>query len=412
MYIHTRRWVDYFCNNPENEVHILSIFPCTEPIKGAVIHNLSAPKGAVLEETASTTRWWHPMARPIVRLMRNNRFGISLMLTIESLILGAFGGLFPLSPLRHKNSAKTIIEEIRPDLVHCLSIPEPGYIGGLIGYRPLVISSWGHDFVYFTRKYPICRWLTRKALSQTDLYFSDSLRDKYLAEAYGFSPSSLSYVMPVTGGLKLNEFPSFFKDKSAREKLGIDPDTNLIISIRGFKSFYVNTEALIEAIPQIVADFPNSLFVIDGDYQSSGYLHLRRLAEYLKVERYIRFTNRLSRQELADYFSASDIMASVTVYDGLPISMLEGMAYGIIPVMSIHSPIQEWVTDGWNGYLFNPRDPGSIAQAVTRALKNRDGFEAMRKRNWALLEERADYHKNMKIAEELYRKVIKRNSWQ
>ena len=88
--------------------------------------------------------------------------------------------------------------------------------------------------------------------------------------------------------------------------------------------------------------------------------------------------------------------------------MLECMAYGIIPIMSNHSPIQEWVTDGQNGYLFNPRDPENIGQVIVKALKNKDNFEVMRQRNWALLEERADYYKNVKIAEELYRKVVKR----
>jgi glycosyltransferase involved in cell wall biosynthesis len=213
--------------------------------------------------------------------------------------------------------------------------------------------------------------------------------------------------MPATGGLKLNEFPLHRKEKSVRAKLGVSPATNLMISIRGFKTFHVNTETLVAAILQIVAKFPDSLFVIDGAFQSSGYFRLKRLAERFKVANYIRFTNRLGRQDLADYLSASDIMVSVTFYDGLPISMLEGMAYGLIPIMSNHSPIQEWVSHGVNGYLFNPKDPVHIAETIIAALSNKEQFQKMRERNWALLEERADYYRNIKIAEDFYRKLVK-----
>jgi glycosyltransferase involved in cell wall biosynthesis len=405
--IHTRRWVEYFCNNPENEVHLLTLIPPSQPIEGAVIHRLAGrmfnqlpSKEAIperllpLAKSALNSMYCYPLLNPLICAFRSERIWWELL---------------PFRILRCKNKAKAIIEKISPDLVHGLSLPYGGGVGGLIGYRPLVISLWGTDFVYFAQKYPMYRWLTRKALSQTDLLLPDNTRDKYLAELYGFSPANPSYVVPATGGLKLNELPLYRKDNSARGKLGIDPDTNLLTSIRGFKTFHVNTETLIEAIPQIVTEFPNSLFVIDGAYQSSGYFRLKKLAKRLKVESYIRFTNRLSRQELADYLSASDIMVSVTVYEGLPISMLEGMAYGVIPCMSNHSPIQEWVTDGWNGYLFNPRDPENIGQVIIKALKNKDNFQLMRQRNWDILKERADYYKNMKVVEEMYCALVKRN---
>jgi len=272
------------------------------------------------------------------------------------------------------------------------------------------MTTYGNDMVYFAQKYSICRWLTRTAMSKTNLYFSDSLRDKYLAEVYGFSPSNPTFITPVTGGLKLEELPIYQKNfstiQATRQKLGIASDANLLISVRGFRNFYIHTEALVKAIPRIVQQFPNAFFVLKGDTRSRGYFQLRELADRLGIEKHIRFIDRLDTKGLVDYFTASDIMVSATLYDGCPISMLEGMAYGLIPVMSVHSPIQEWITDGWNGYLFDPRDPNSIANAVVRALESKDKFEEMRKRNWALLEERADYWKNMKVAEEMYRRVV------
>ncbi len=411
--IHTQRWVEYFCNNPKNEVHILTIFPATKPIKGATIHNLSTNE-TLTDKTSSSLPHlsskrniprWRLLLKPIAIKVRKNRFGNSLMSAFEYY---HNWGLLPYRVLRYKNRAKSIIEKIKPDLVHGYSLVYGGNIAGLIDYRPLVVSILGTEFVYFAKKYPVYRWLMKKALSRTDLLLPDNTRDKYLAEIYGFSPSNPSYVMPATGGLKLEEFPLYKKDKSIRKNLEIGSDTNLIISIRGSKTFYINTEILVRAIPQIIAEFPDCLFVIDSVHQTTGYFCLKNLAKRLKVEKYIRFTKRLDRQGLSDYLSASDLMTSVTIYDGMPISMLEGMAYGVIPIMSIHTSIQEWVKDGWNGYFFNPRDSGNLAQVIIKALKNKDNFEVMRKRNWDILKERADYHKNIKIAEELYNKVIEK----
>jgi glycosyltransferase involved in cell wall biosynthesis len=86
------------------------------------------------------------------------------------------------------------------------------------------------------------------------------------------------------------------------------------------------------------------------------------------------------------------------------------MACGVIPIMSSDFPKKEWITDGWNGYLFNPRDPENIAQVIIKALGNKDDFEMMRQRNWHIVKERADYDTNMKVAEKIYHDLVKRVS--
>ena len=404
--IHVRRWIEYFCK-PGNEVHILSTRYCSTPMEGATIHNLS--KFGYGETTVDGIGVKESSIQP----RRNYTGGIgsfALTRAKESALAPVAYFLYQTFALNSK--AEAIIKRLQPDIVHCIRLPLEGYIGGLIGYRPLALTTWGNDMVYFARKYPVCRWLTRKAMPKVDLYFADNSRDKYIAELYGFSPSSLTFITPVTGGLKLDELPIGRKDPSvmraARQKMGISPEAKVITSVRGFKFYYSDIEPLIRAVPAVIRLFLDTVFILKGDTCLPVYPRLRKLARELGVESNIRFTDRLSAEELTDYFTASDIMASVTTYDGCPISMLEGMAYGMIPVMSLHSPIQEWVTHGGNGYLFNPEDPEDIARAIVSALDNQDGFEVMRQRNWDLLKERADFYSNMKTAEEMYCRLVER----
>lgn len=247
--IHSRRWIEYFCK-PGNEVHILSTTFCTNRMKGCTIHNL--PQSGKGEGNIGKIAKYAILQR----VRESELFPIVYVL------------LLLYRTFRLANKAKTIIEKLQPDLVHCLRLPIEGYIGGLVGYQPLALSTWGNDMVYFAQKNSICRWLTRKAMSQASLYFADSLRDKYIAETYGFSSSNLTLEVPVTGGLKLKEFPMYQKGSSirqaAKQKLGINPRTNLLVSLRGFKFFYVNTEALVKAIPKITKVFPNTIFVLKG----------------------------------------------------------------------------------------------------------------------------------------------------
>jgi glycosyltransferase involved in cell wall biosynthesis len=392
--IHSRRWIEYFCKRG-NAVHILSTTFCTKRLEGCTIHNLpSSGKGEV--NVGKFAKY------AILRRVRESE--LFPLVYVLLLLYRTFSWA---------RKAKAIIEKLQPDLVHCLRLPIEGYIGGLVGYKPLVLTTWGNDMVYFAQKHFICRWLTRKAMSMASLYFADSLRDKYIAETYGFSCSNPTLEVPVTGGLKLKEFPMYQKGSSIRQaakrKLGINPRTNLLTSLRGFKFFYVNTEALVKAIPKIVKVFPNTVFTLKGDMQLDAYDRMKGLAKELGVENNIRFTDKLSREEVADYLLASDIMVSVTLYDGCPVSMLEGMAYGTIPVMSDHSPIQEWIRDGWNGYLINPASPSQIAETIIRALKNKASFPLMRRRNWDILRQRVNYYNSMAMAEQLYQQVVEGN---
>lgn len=411
--IHARRWIGFFCK-PENQIHVLSTQYCSRLIEGAVIHNLPAlgtrnvaVDGIGVKGSMSQSE---SMSQPGL---------ISRVKRVLPSDIEVSSGLVRMAHLYYKvarfaGKAKTIVQRLQPDIVHCLRLPVEGYVGGLVGYRPMAVSTWGEDFIFFARGSRGCRWLTRNAMSKADLFFSDSLRDKYIAEAYGFRASSQTAIMPVTGGLELDKVPLYHKEpltvQAAKQKLGISPDMNLILSVRGFKAFYINIEPLVKAVPKVVQSYPNTIFVLRGETRSGTGYRLKKLAKSLGVEQSIQFTDRLSAEELTNHFTASDIMVSATLFDGAPVSMMEGMAYGLIPVMSLHSPIQEWVTDGQNGYLFNPQDPESIAQAIIGALKDKGKWEMMRKQNWDMVKERASYQENMARAEEMYRELVMRSA--
>jgi glycosyltransferase involved in cell wall biosynthesis len=98
----------------------------------------------------------------------------------------------------------------------------------------------------------------------------------------------------------------------------------------------------------------------------------------------------LPRPAVARLMSAADVIVQPSVptrrgsREGIPVSLMEGMACGLPAVASRISGIPELVEDGENGFLVPPRDPGALAVALDRlagdpGLRQRMGRAARRK---------------------------------
>lgn len=78
------------------------------------------------------------------------------------------------------------------------------------------------------------------------------------------------------------------------------------------------------------------------------------------------------RNEVEDYFKASDFFINASASEGLSNSLLEAMACGVIPVISKTSGSADVVVDGCNGYLFKIDDPESFISALKLCWRNCD----------------------------------------
>jgi Glycosyltransferase len=114
----------------------------------------------------------------------------------------------------------------------------------------------------------------------------------------------------------------------------------------------------------------------------------------------------LSHAQMADVFRKAQIVASPSIHDGTPNSVLEGIACGCFPVAGDLESIREWITPGRNGLLFDPNDENSIANATVAAIKDNSLREQSAEFNRAMIADRAEYRQNMKRAEQFYEGII------
>jgi glycosyltransferase involved in cell wall biosynthesis len=76
----------------------------------------------------------------------------------------------------------------------------------------------------------------------------------------------------------------------------------------------------------------------------------------------------LRRDDVADILAAADVFAMPSLWEGLPLALLEAMLAGKPVVSSVHSGIPEAVTSGRDGLLVPAGDVPALSEALGRLL--------------------------------------------
>jgi glycosyltransferase involved in cell wall biosynthesis len=86
----------------------------------------------------------------------------------------------------------------------------------------------------------------------------------------------------------------------------------------------------------------------------------------------VTFTGRLPDPDLARVFRAGHVLAMPSRHEGFGIAYLEGMSFGLPAVATTAGGATEVVTDGENGVVVDPDDPGAVADALSSLATDRD----------------------------------------
>ena len=195
---------------------------------------------------------------------------------------------------------------------------------------------------------------------------------------------------------------------AARAELGLAPDARVVGSVGNFTA-KKDQATLVRAVAELRGAGPgrggDPVLVLVG----LGPLEdeLRALARRLGIAERVVFAG--SRDDVFALLPALDVFALSSRFEGLPIALLEAMASGVAPVATRVGGIPEVITDGRDGVLVDPGDPGALAAALTRVLADDDE----RARIAACARSRAgdfDLVHAVRRAEAIYRQALGRRS--
>jgi len=139
--------------------------------------------------------------------------------------------------------------------------------------------------------------------------------------------------------------------------------------------------------------------IVAGD--GAERARMERMAAELKLN--ARFVGPVGAAGRADLLAACDVLVVPSRvlkngrHEGLPLTVVEGLAAGIPVIASKTGAIPELITDGVTGLLVSPDDPAGLRRAVVAVAGgevaadalSREGKIAVASRNWHFLADRA-----------------------
>ena len=172
----------------------------------------------------------------------------------------------------------------------------------------------------------------------------------------------------INNGIDQAKFNPNKKYKDIRAELGIDKNEILILFVARF-SIQKQPLALIEAYAKALSSHPTMhlLMIGDGDQKSSAV----ELAGKLGINNKISFQS--FRLDVPDILASADIFVLPSLWEGLPIGLLEAMAMGKAVIASDVDGSREIIQQGENGWLIKTDNLiNDLASALTQLAKDNE----------------------------------------
>lgn len=260
--------------------------------------------------------------------------------------------------------------------------------------------SFHPDQHFITRKIRIMG--ERYISSRTNLNISVSESNKQSGRKFlkGFES------IVVSNGIDQKKFNPANAHKDIRKEFGIDSNAVLLLFLARMTS-HKQPLALIEAFSKVVDKDPDLhlMMVGDGDQKNE----VAELVKKYKLEQ--RVTLVPFRLDVPDIIAAADIYILPSLWEGLPIALLEAMAMGKAVIGSNVDGTSEVIKDQENGLLV---DPNNLVNDLQDKILKLGADKEMRKRfsEQAIRTIDEEYNAiNMtRTIESLYDRVLQQNN--
>ena len=192
-----------------------------------------------------------------------------------------------------------------------------------------------------------------------------------LVSLYGACPDKVFTVAP---GVDLQRFTPGAGKAAARVKLNIAPDA-LMFTFVGRIQPHKGPEVLVRAAAEMITHSPflrsKLALVIMGGPSGNGSQEpqkLAALAKFLGVEDLVHFVQPCKRDELADWYRASDLVCVPSYTESFGLVALEAQACGTPVVATAVGGLRTAVADGISGALVDGHDPRAWSSIISRLL--------------------------------------------
>lgn len=159
---------------------------------------------------------------------------------------------------------------------------------------------------------------------------------------------------------------------------------------------------LIEAMPQVIAKFPNIKLVIVGEGPERD--ELEKLIKKLELENYVTLTGR--QKEIPKLLKSADIFVLPSRREAFGLVILEAMITATPVIASEVGGITEIIKNGKNGILVQAENSESLAKALEKLIAKPDLRIKLATAGFATAHEKFDAKKMAEEYEKEYKKIL------
>lgn len=158
----------------------------------------------------------------------------------------------------------------------------------------------------------------------------------------------------------VNGVPTNFAKPRSQSQVGNDPTILSVGLLSEQKNYPLLVEAAKTVVAQMVARGRKPKFLIAGGGAAIG--DMNQLAKAHGVNEYVEFLG--TRDDIPDLMAKADILVNCSLWEGLPITLIEAAMSGLPMVATDVGGNGEIVVDGFNGRLIAPANANQLARAI------------------------------------------------
>ncbi len=303
---------------------------------------------------------------------------------------------------------RRIFDTMQPDVLHIQDhYPPSGMVLSEARRRGLRIIGTNHFMPENVAPYvpllpkvkPVFDWAAWQwvlaAYNQADVVTVQSRAAAALIRAVGLKPPAY----PVSCGIDLKRFhPDPSVDRAAcRLRYGLDPRRTIFLFV-GRVDGEKRVDLLLRAMKRIRRD--DIQLVVAG--QGAALKDFQGLARSLGLGDRVRFTGFIPNEDLHILLNSVDVFTMPSEAELLSIASLEAMACGRPVLLANAVALPELVTQGENGYLFEPGDPADAARRMEELADHPERWAEMGHASYRRAQEHS-LEKTITRFEELYK---------
>ena len=104
---------------------------------------------------------------------------------------------------------------------------------------------------------------------------------------------------------------------------------------------------------------------------------------------------------MQEFWNDKDIFLSTSDFEGASVSMLEAMALGVVPVVTNVSGVDEFVTDGTNGYISEVQNIEKLIDGIKLLEDDRDKLEKFGNKSMQIIKEKCNQDDYLDVFERM-----------